>query len=132
MLNVSLGPTPEKGPAGIQDRLRGMAPWSRLGNPDPTGGSGLGGRGACDLSVASRLDFYTPALFHHQMQPPPRREWLLEGGPRQLRQTLKELGGWLLTNYPTAGQLVLPGEEVWAVHLYMFPTRLQVNPMGIQ
>lgn len=69
-------------------------PWSRLGNPDPAGGSGVGGRGAYDLSVVSwaRLDFYTPALFHHQMQAAPRREWLLEGGPQQLRQTLKELG----------------------------------------
>ena len=55
MLNVPLGPTPEKGPAGIQDRLRGTVLWSRLGNPDSTGGSGVGGRGAYDLSAVSCL-----------------------------------------------------------------------------
>ena len=53
---MSLGPTPEKGPAGIQERLRGTVPWSRLGNPDPTGGSGVGGRGAYDVSEVSCLD----------------------------------------------------------------------------
>lgn len=97
MLNVPLGPTPEKGPAGIQERLRGTVPWSRLGNPDPTEEAGLGAEGPM---ISQRcpawacLDFHTPAffLFHHQMQAAPRREWLLEGGPRQLRQTLKELG----------------------------------------
>ena len=51
-----MGPTPEKGPAGIQERLRGTVPWSRLGNPDPTGGSGVGGRGAYDVSEVSCLD----------------------------------------------------------------------------
>ena len=45
MLNVPLGPTPEKGPAGIQERLRGTVPWSRLGNPDPTEEAGLGAEG---------------------------------------------------------------------------------------
>ena len=53
MLNVPLGPTPEKGPAGIQDRLRGTVPWNRLGNPDPTEEAGLGAEGPGGETTAS-------------------------------------------------------------------------------
>ena len=127
---MSLGPTPEKGPAGIQERLRGTVPWSRLGNPDPTGGSGVGGRGAYDVSGVSCLDslgLLYPRLVSSPDAGSPKKRVASGRWPPAAEVDLKGAGGWglegwLLTSYSTAGQLVLLGKEVWAAHLYMFLT----------
>lgn len=68
---------------------------SRLGNPDPSGGSGVGGRGAYDVSEVSCLDS-AGFLYSHLVLSPdagsPKKGVASGRWPQQLRQTLKELG----------------------------------------
>lgn len=93
MLSVSLGPTPEKGPAGIQETKGGQCCGAGLATLTQPGGSGVGGRGAYDVSgchLELTWILLPPPLFYHQVQAAPRGSgWRW---PPATGQTLKTSG----------------------------------------